>query len=174
MSVEIKDWSSEAQLMEYSRNSPGSLLIGKDSEAPRKYFSATVEMSYADNLEVCIISSGSGITPGILLNEAHGYIAVGYDNVLCFIDVISRRIRSKHILDGVFFEFLTTLASGDIVLVHELGLVRFDKAGKVIWTLGTDILERCTLVARDVAAIYLVDGEDPLIVSLDTGVVKKG
>lgn len=173
MSVEIKEWNSGAELMEYSRQPPIAVVIGGDSEAPRKYYSVTVETSDGSRFDLSIFSSGTGIVPGVLENPVNEFIAVGYDNIICFIHTNSHRVTSRHVLDGVFFEFLTTLRSGDVVVVHELGLARLDIYGNVVWKLGTNILEKCTLVSHDAAAIYLLDGGDPLMVSLENGLVNK-
>lgn len=166
---EVKEWQSKAELQDHARQSePWSMLIGKESEAPRKFYSISVQLAINTFLELCVVSSGTGILPSTILVENGKLLAVGYDDYVTLIDTTVRRELFKKKLDGIFYEFLESTAN-HFTILHELGLIRLDLLGNELWSLATDIIETWQLQSEKFVVIKILDSDKRLIVNLETG-----
>lgn len=145
------------------------LIVGQGAEAPRAYYSFSVASSYG-SAEIGIISSGFGTDPAAVLLEGGQRMLVGHDRWLTWIDMKELAVISSQRLGGVFFKFLPLDGDDDIVVLHELGVLRVDAYGAVKWSIDTDVVEDYTTDAKGNLILTVMDSPR-LVVSLASGTV---
>jgi hypothetical protein len=143
------------------------LLIGKETEAPREYWSLSAA-TYQGTIEIGIISSGLGIAPRAIVSDAARRIAVGYDTWVSFVEPIVPTILRTLRLEGAFYEFISVDDAEEVVVVHELGAVRTTLSGNVKWSVSTDVVEEFLLQEPGGLVLRPMDGR-AVTVSLATG-----
>lgn len=94
---------------------------------------------------------------------------VGHDTWLTWIDMEPLTIISSRRLYGVFYEFFPMERDDNIVVIHEIGVLRVDASGGVKWSVDTEIIQEFTK-ANGSLNLAVMDGP-PLVVSLATGAV---
>lgn len=168
MSVELVEWESEAEFRRhFDALGTKAVLVGRESEAPRRFYSCVVAMGLSI-FEVGVISSGLGVAPaGVYLNEGHVLI-VGHDTWLTWISLAAPAIQCELRLDGVFFEFIPA-GDKDVVAVHELGAIRVAADGGVAWRVDTDVVERFSVDSAGNLVLCIMDRSSPVVVPVRSG-----
>ena len=145
-----------------------TLLIGQKAEAPRAYYSFSVTSSHA-GADIGLISSGLGIGPAAIFLDQGRRMLVGHDAWLTSIGMEPLTIVSSRHLLGVFYEFLPIQRDDEVVVIHQIGVLRVDASGGVKWSVDTEIVQEFT-EANGNLNVTVMDGP-PLVVSLATGAV---
>ena len=166
-SVEIQNWESKATLLAHlESNQSRAIVIGLTAEAPRAYYSLSVEFGES-RIEVGVVSSGLGTEAAGVLVDNGRRMLVGHDMAVTWID-LERLVTGPSLpLGGVFFEFLTIDGEDDVVVLHELGALRASADGSVRWSVDTDIVQDANLDAG-VLVLATMDG-DRTTVSVASG-----
>lgn len=159
-------WDSKAALCAHLGSTRSStIVVGLAAEAPRLFYSATV-----GGIELGIYSSGLGPMPAVIALDAGQCAIVGHDATLTWLDLAAERIAAEHRLGGAFFELLSVDLEDQVVVVHELGALRVDATGNVLWSVDTpDVVEDSRLDLRGNLVLSITDQDSPLIVSLRDG-----
>ncbi len=138
--LEPKLWESKAALLAYLDRFPEkSMLIGRDVEAPQKFYSFSIPID-TRFVEIGIISSGLSIKPEIFLCE-NKQIVVGCDCQIKCISLQDLSIVCSKQLDGVFYELIPVELNEVVLIVQELGVICINPKGEEIWSIDTDIIE---------------------------------
>jgi len=95
---------------------------------------------------------------------------VGHDTSLTWISMAPLTIVSSQSLYGIFYEFLPIERDDEIVVIHQIGVLRVDASGQVRWSVDTEIIEEWRTEANDNLFLRVMDGP-PLVVSLTAGAV---
>ena len=95
---------------------------------------------------------------------------VGHDSSLTWIGMEPLTIVSSRRLYGVFYEFFPMERDDEIVVIHEIGVLRVDASGGVKSSVDTDIVQEWSTEANGNLILNVMDGPS-LVVSLATGVV---
>lgn len=165
-------WDSRIALTNKLRDEPSSILLEGEKGVARRYYSFSVN---GNNLRLLIgvATAGLGTDPIALLFESGRCALVGYDTWLSWIDVSSANVVSTRALSGVFYKFVEVPQADEIVVIHEIGVVRVDANGAVKWSVDTDIIEESSADANGNLIVHQFDG--PLLkISMSTGVVLHG
>lgn len=118
----------------------GSLLLGDIEVCSVAY--------YVDgfNYPLGILAQGTGVSPSLADDHDHAQAWVGFDDVIVLIDSRCPRAIRQVQLDGYFYEVPRVYFDGGVLVWHELGLLRLDRSGTVVWRVSTDILASCEIV----------------------------
>jgi hypothetical protein len=127
----------EARLAELRKVGTRSAIVGKEAESPRKFY--TLSLGEPEAFVVGVISSGLGINPAMVHVPCRNLVVIGHDTRVTAANTQSGIAKWVFPLDGVFFDFVH-LDQDCVTLVHELGAVRVDLAGKRLWGVSTDIV----------------------------------
>lgn len=162
----LVQWDSKAALCAHLGSTRSStIVVGLAAEAPRLFYSATV-----GGIELGIHSSGLGPVPAVIALDAGHRAIVGHDTSLTWLDLAAERIAAEHRLDGAFYEVLPVDLENQVVVVHELGALRIDATGKILWNVDApDVVEESRLDLRGNLVLSMTDQESPLIISLRDG-----
>lgn len=98
---------------------------------------------------------------------------VGHDASLTWIGMEPLTIVSSRRLYGVFYEFLPIQRDDEIVVIHEIGMLRVDASGGIKWSVSTEIIQEWSTDENGNLFLSVMDGP-PLVVSLATGAVSPG
>ncbi len=165
-----RTWESKATLLAYlDADEVRALVVGKEAEAPRAFYSFSVN-SDCGRTEVGVITSGLGAGVAAALLDQGQRLLVGHDTRLTWIDIKTLAVVSSRPLGGVFYEFLPLNSDDEIALVHELGLLRVDANGAVKWSVDTGVVEEATTDTKDNVILTVMDAPG-CIVSLESGEV---
>jgi hypothetical protein len=169
--LKTKEWDSKSTLLAYLEGSGSrTILIGIEAEGPRKFYSFSFT-SEEGSFEIGILSSDLGTKPGIILLKKGQKIFVGHDMWLTCIDTRSVSLDFKRRLNGVFYEFISLDTDDQVVVLHELGIVRFDADGGEVWAVDTDVIEHFYADSQGNATLSMMDQVVKIVVSLDSGKV---
>jgi hypothetical protein len=167
-SISMTAWDSKSELLAHLRTrGPRALVVGNDVESPREYASCSF-VSPMGRVEVGVISSGLGARPAAIALQRGRGILVGHDSWVSWIDCADVTVTSSCRLGGVFYEFVPVADDDHVVVLHELGVLRVNSGGSVIWSVDTDVVEDSHLDGNGNLLLTIMDGPE-LIVSLTTG-----
>jgi hypothetical protein len=170
--LNVIERESKSELSEYlEQRGCKYVILGKDAEAPGKFYSVDIDRIGAKAC-VGIISSHFGIRPvGIWLDN--GSIVLGYDRFVTAIDPAGPNELFSLSLSGPFYFFIIMEKGDSIVVVHELGLLNVSCHGEVLWAANTDVIEDVEL--RDDYLLVKIIGEaQPILISTLSGETLKG
>jgi hypothetical protein len=165
----VRKWESRSALSAHlvARD---ALTVGLDAEAPRAYFSISVGYG-ARCVEVGVISSGFGTDPAVVVFAAGERALIGHDMRLTWITLQSCSVASTTRIAGVFYRFIPMDSSDEVVVIHELGALRVDANGKVIWSVDTDVVVDSRTDTHGNLILSIMDAGEEVAVSLDRGEV---
>lgn len=114
-----------------------STCLGENVEAPSRFFVLDADFA-GQTLKVGVVSDGSGSVAGEIVGDR---VFVGHDRQVTIVSSLAPTDISTSRIEGAFFEFME-LAAGQLVAIHELGLVGFSPVGTLMWRYhSTDIVE---------------------------------
>lgn len=164
MNVPLVNWDTRNLLFNHIGKAASGLLVGGDAEAPRRYFSCSVE-----RLEIGIIVNQPAHLPCVLAVPRSSRLFIGYDQSVAIIDVTSIALLNTMLLEGVFFEFLPDYGRQQILAIHELGVVALSLSGNVVWRFITpDIVENWQIV-HDCLSLTVMDQRDKITLNVADG-----
>jgi hypothetical protein len=146
-----------------------TLLLGQKAEAPCAYYSFSPTSSHGRG-EIGLISSGLGIGPAAVFLDQGRRMLVGHDTCLTWIGMKPLTVVSSRRVLGVFYEFLPMERDDEIVVIHQIGVLRVDASGGVKWSVNADIVQEWSTEANGNLILSVMDGP-PLVLSLATGAV---
>jgi hypothetical protein len=165
-----RTWESEGTLLAYlDACEDRALVVGNETEAPRAFYSFSVN-SDCGRIEVGVITSGLGAGAAATLLDRGQRLLVGHDTRMTWIDTKTLTVISSRPLGGVFYEFLPLDCEDEIVLIHELGLLRVNANGVVKWSVDTGVVESATTDTNDNVILTIMDAPG-CMVSLESGKV---
>lgn len=130
-----------------------SLVIGLDAEAPRQFASFAFTSAHGPRV-IGVVSSGIGPTKAMLIDG--GRIAiVGHDCTVTWIDVESLAMVASRTIQWSFADLIAVDRDDHVLVIHELGALRADASGTVLWSFETP----------DVVEDFVVDAHGNLILS---------
>lgn len=167
MSVSLKSWETKSLLLNHiSQNSP-SVVIGSATEAPRGYYSCSIE-GINGSLHIGVITNQPKVPAVVYLAESQR-LALGYDQSVALVDFSSATLWGTTTLDGAFFEFLRDEERAQILVLHELGVVAISELGVELWRYTTsDILEEWEKVCGHLV-LTLMDTSTSVELRLEDG-----
>lgn len=166
----IKTWDTQSALLDHLEASGArTTLLGRNAEAPRAYYSFVVS-SDQGSVEIGVISSGLGTIPAVRVSKNSERALIGHDTWLTWIDLRTLTITLSQRLDGVFFDFLTVDNDDEIVVLHELGILRTNFTGSIKWSVDTDLVENWSTDSHGNLTLKVMDSPS-LVVSLTSGAV---
>lgn len=134
MNVQLHRIDSHSELLEKLRGK-SHLLLGERDECHREYF-----VVHTASCDIGICSQGHGLKPSGLIDESGGAAWVGYNSEVANVNLNASSINFVVKLAWVFYEFLEQMSDGSVIAIHELGAVRIDRKGKVLWNRPTDVV----------------------------------
>lgn len=171
--LEIKEFPSlfalEASLKKDGLN---FLFLGSNAENPRKFFSVELPAPLKGR-GVGIISSGLGVKPAAKLSKDGKQLLAGHDFYFSIIDLQTFKITFSVSLESVFFSFLPTEEDDFAIILHELGLVKFNFEGNRKWAVHTDVIEDYRLLDTRKIVLKTMESENEIIVDLEAGTILK-
>jgi hypothetical protein len=168
MTVSVQSWETKNLLLNHvQRNSP-SVVVGSASEAPRGFYSYSVDEVDCPILIGVMVNQSKA--PRALILPASQRVVLGYDQSIALVDCPSGKLLGTTLLDGVFFEFLRDEERGQVIVVHELGVVAISELGEELWRYTTcEILEDWRKV-NGFLVLALMDTNEALELNLESGV----
>lgn len=168
MSVSLESWETKSLLLNHiSQNSP-SVVVGTATEAPRAYYSCSVEG--ANGLLLIGVVVNQSKVPSVLCLPTSQRVVIGYDQSFALVDCRSATLLGTTLLDGVFFEFCQDRERGLVLVLHELGVVAISELGEELWRYTTcDILEDWKLVDSRIV-LTVMDTNVSVELRLENGV----
>ena len=137
--VQPSEWESRSALQAYlEANSPSPLIVGQDAEAPRCFYSFTPP-NQGQSMRLGVWSSGLGPKPSLAV-VGDGTLVVGHDQAVTWVRRGQRNETSVR-LGGAFFEFIDLGDNDDLLVVHELGVLRIRPDGSTRWSVDTDLIQ---------------------------------
>lgn len=168
--ISIKTWDTQSALLGHlDASGVRTTILGRNAEAPRAYYSFSVSSDQGP-VEIGVISSGLGTIPAACGSKNSERALIGHDTWLTWIDLRTLTITLSQRLGGVFFDFLPIDKDDEIVVLHELGVLRTDFTGSIKWSVDTDVMESWDTDSHGNLALQVMDGP-VLIVSLTSGAV---
>jgi hypothetical protein len=168
----LNEWESGSAFRAHFESPGGrSLVVGNAAESPRRFYSCVIA-SVAGPTEVGVVSSDLGSAPAaVVLYQGH-ILIVGHDTWLTWVNLDKPAFERDRRLGGVFFEFLPT-GNDEVVVVHELGVIRVDSRGGAAWNVDTDVIEDYRIDAAGNLILSIMDEGSPLAVGLESGRVAR-
>lgn len=171
LNIDLKEWESKSALLLHLTTAGDVVLtIGLEAEAPRKFYSFSLQ-SESGKIEVGILSSGLGIRPVAIMLDGTNKIIVGHDKWLTGIDIDHAKTCFNELLNGVFYEFVTTDSNNEVLIIHELGVIKINTEGKKQWTVDTDVIENYSINEDKEIILTVMDQSNNVIVNPDSGKV---
>jgi hypothetical protein len=153
--VTPKEWASQSELLAMlATEKSRSVLLGRSAEAPRAFYCFSVDLDDGRR-EIAVVSSGLGSIPAAVLLPRRRLL-VAHDLTLTWIDLQAMQIEGSQSLGGVFAEFISVYRDDEVVVLHELGVLRVTADGRVVWSVDTDIVEDVTRDG-DNLTLFLMD-----------------
>lgn len=143
MEIQLESIDSRSELLERLRTAR-HVLLGDDDESAREFFIVHMPASL---IGLCL--QGHGILPSWFIDELNDIVWIGYNSKVANVNLSSCRMNFTIELDWVFFEILCQMDDGSIIVVHELGVVRINTSGEIVWA----------WVAGDVVTEFSDEGE---------------
>jgi hypothetical protein len=168
--LSARTWESKSALQaQLDERNARTLMVGLDAEAPRAYYSFSVDSNHGKG-EIGVIASGHGVSAAAVLMDGGRRVLVGHDSWLTWVDMETLATFASRRLGGIFFEFLSVDHDEGTVVLHELGALRVDGSGAVKWSIDTDVVEDSTTDGNGNLILSQMDGPK-LVVSLVSGAV---
>ena len=127
--------TNEALQMHLESCGRRSLLIGLGADERNEFYSFSVASSFGLR-EIGVICAGFGIPASAVLVNRGRRLLVGHDGWVTWIDLDFTAIIAMHRLDGVFCEFIPVDCDDEIVVIDEIGLLRVDMSGTLLWSVS--------------------------------------
>ena len=163
-----KQWDSKSAVLAHlSESHLPHVLVAAPDEAPRRFDSFAVAAS-ASEFEIVVFSANASTRPQVLELDGHRRALVGFDSFLCWIDLARATVGPLLRIEGIFFEFIPVERRDHVVVVHELGALRVDSTGNVLWRADTDVVESFRMEA-DTLVLELMDATEVRRVLLASG-----
>jgi hypothetical protein len=162
MIASLQSWETKSLLYRHLAEYPTSVVVGRDAEYPRGFYSCTLAgVTYPIELGIIV---DYDVVPSLVLLSPARRVLVGHDQSISSVDLGSGLLLEKMDLDGVFFEFLRIEQMRLILVMHELGCIALSEHGIVLWQHTTrDILVGWSVVgSRIELAMWDVDTPDVL------------
>jgi len=174
MATTLKDWDSKSELMTHLMDLKDDkqpyVLIGEDAEAPRRFCSLSFEDRTGQCLEIALIMSFHGIEPSWTTSVDGESIAIGHDLSVSIIDAAQSRVVAVRRLDGAFYGFVATDRPDEILVCHELGVVKMNFLGDELWSVHTtDILLKWIVPPNGTLVLRQWGDEKELVIDMRTG-----
>lgn len=145
MTYDLAEYQSKNELDHYLADRD-SILLGARTMSPRRYYGLSVSDKKGNSLKIGIVSSDQGIRPSWTPSQDSAVLVVGHDLSLSFIDMARRTITKELQLGAVFYEFVKQPHPTSLIVMHELGVAKFDFSGREIWSVSTpDIAQSAEL-----------------------------
>jgi hypothetical protein len=168
MIVRFKEWESRSALQSHIDGSGHrALVVGKAAESPRRFYSCVVE-SVRGSVEVGVISSDHGVAPAAVALDEARVLVVGRDTCLTWVNLDRAEYDRARPLGGVFYEFIP-VSDDEVVVLHELGVLRVDSRGGEAWRVDTDVIEDCVVDAAGNLVLTVMDASAPIAVGIESG-----
>ncbi len=132
MNLHIDPIDSRSELLERLRQEPRSVLVDEDEKYGRECYLVPLP-----NCLIGLCSSSHGIKPAALIDEADRAVWLAYSCSIARVDLAACRRQFTIRLDGPFYEVLTQMPDGSLIVIHELGVCRIDRTGNVVWSFST-------------------------------------
>jgi hypothetical protein len=133
------EWDSKATIAVHLDSlCVDTIVVGNDAESPRRFY--TLQLNEPKSPVAAVWSSGLGSQLSLVY---HGDVGiVGHDAGLTWVNFAKGSQMATARLGGVFYEFGVVEQVDHVFVFHELGVLRADLQGSVIWSVDTDILEQ--------------------------------
>jgi hypothetical protein len=168
LGTERKKWGTLEQLRACLGTANNSIVLG--DPGARQFLSFGVAgKGWSCHVGVAL---DHGVTPdAVMLSDR--VLLVGHDLSLTFLDPTAARTLSSYTMESVFFCFLRLpMVTDEVIVLHELGLLRVDASGGIVWTMSApDIVANVELNERDRLTLTLMEGETTLEIDPATGEV---
>jgi hypothetical protein len=143
----MHEFDSNMDQEAYLRAAQHAVSVGTDAECPRKYLAFDVATYSGDQVRVGVTLTDHGIKPSWITSNDRTMLVVGHDLRLSFVSLKEYCIVTVQRLEGVFYEFILEAHNQSFIVLHELGVSRFDFNGTELWSVSTpDIAESARLV----------------------------
>jgi hypothetical protein len=165
--LEFESFSEMHEWVE--RSGKSYVVLGRNAEAPTKFYAFLSEGSVGEPLIVAIVSSHFGIEPKLILDNGGQVIAVGWDRHVALISLPEKRTSRTIELLGAFFDFIMLPNDDGLIAMHELGALRLSYSGDVLWSVETDVVARWNVEDNRTLVMELMDSRLRVAVNLQTG-----
>jgi hypothetical protein len=170
--LQLQMWGSRGALFAHMKaDGLRGLIVGRDVEAATAYYSCSMEHGGADG-EIAIVSAGLGSTPTVVVMGRGRRALIGHDLSLTSVDTSAMTLVGSLSLTGVFFEFIPVEGDDEIVVVHEVGVLRVDANAAIKWSVECDVIEDFSVDGQERLVLSTMDGAQ-LAISLQSGVVSR-
>jgi hypothetical protein len=119
---------SYSELIELLRRSARHIILGDSDESHREYWIATDHPC-----AVGICSQGHGIPPKVLQDPSRVLYWIGLNSRIACVDIEAGQVNCQCDLPCIFREFINLMSDGSVVVLHELGVVRANLSGELVW-----------------------------------------
>ncbi len=170
----LRDFDSNNVEQEiYLRSEGTRLMVGTDAERARKYYALDIADPIIGKMKIGIECTYHGIDPSWIFSADGSVLAIGHDLTVSFIDAVKHRLALDGDLDGVFYEFIPEMDGICFVVLHELGVARFDFSGTRLWSVPTpDIAESAQMRDGETLVVRHQGPSKELAIDILTGRVK--
>lgn len=168
-SIAWQEWETRSELRTHLEETQKQvLLVGEGAKYPERFYSCLVA-SGCRSVEIGVVLTFYGIAPAATLLSREQVLVVGHDCEVTWVGLDALEIRARLNLFGcVFFEFIP-LNDDEVLVLHEIGVVRIDSSGHSAWSVGTDIIEGWRFDASGDLILSIWDPKATIGVRLDSG-----
>lgn len=171
-SLRWEEWETRSAFRTHFEASEArALVVGEAAESPRRFYSCVVE-SGRGSTEVGVISSDLGAAPAAVALEQGRVLLVGHDAWLTWVNLDRRACERVRRLSGVFFEFIP-VSDDEVVVLHELGVMRIDSKGGSAWNVDTEVIEDYRVDASGDLVLSIMDTDSPVVVGIESGKARR-
>ena len=153
----LREYQSKNELDQYLGDGD-SVLVGASTTYPRKYYGLSVPDKNGHILKIGIVSSDQGIRPSWTPSQDLSVLVVGHDLSLSFIDISKRTINMEVPLEWIFYEFVKQPDPDSVIVLHELGVAKFDFTGREIWSVSTPDIAQSARMKNDTTLVVKHEG----------------
>ncbi len=155
MDVHFEPVDSRAELLERLRREPRSVLVGQDEENPREF-----SLIALPNCLIGLCSNSHGIKPRALVDPVKRAIWLGFGCSVARVDIHACQ-QFTVTLSAPFYELLTQMPDGSLIVIHEVGACRIDRIGTLVWSFS----------ANDIVTDFADEGDRVRVRTWDGGEV---
>jgi len=167
-SLRWEEWETGSAFRAHFESSQErAVVVGEATESPRRFYSCVVESGRCPT-EVGVISSDLGAAPAAVALDQGRVLVLGHDTWLTWVNLDRCGCERTRRLGGVFFEFIP-VSDDEVVVLHELGVIRIDSRGGSAWNVDTDVIEDYWLDASGDLVLSIMDTDTRVVVEVKSG-----
>jgi len=126
----------------------GYVTLGDNSEQEKDFYLVKLfsQEDGSQHFGVGIISEGHGLKPNIMVNHLENSIFLGFNKEVVLFDSLNKVVIKRYQIGSLFYKFMSLPEQNFALVVHELGIIKLEINGNIIWNYTSEIIHGLKMV----------------------------